>query len=63
MIKRFSILVYLMSMLLSYTLYAQDTQVVYLSGTGFDNTVEWDFYCTAGMNGGALQIELTFDFR
>ena len=32
---------------------AQETEVVYLSGTGFDHTVEWDFYCTAGMNSGA----------
>ena len=53
MIKRFSILAILLSTLLSSTLQAQETQVIYLSGTGFDNTVEWDFYCTAGMNGGA----------
>jgi hypothetical protein len=32
---------------------AQSTEVVYLSGTGFDQTVEWDFYCTAGMNSGS----------
>lgn len=32
---------------------AQETEVVYLTGTGFDNTVEWDFYCTDGMNSGA----------
>lgn len=31
---------------------AQDREWVYLSGTGFDHTVEWDFYCTAGMNSG-----------
>ena len=31
---------------------AQSTELVYLSGTGFDHTVEWDFYCTAGMNSG-----------
>jgi len=31
---------------------AQSTEQVYLSGTGFDQTVEWDFYCTAGMNSG-----------
>lgn len=29
---------------------AQETEVVYLSGTGFDQTVEWEFYCTAGEN-------------
>jgi len=33
--------------------FSQDTDVIYLSGTGFDQTVEWDFYCTAGMNSGA----------
>src|SRR5215207_813672 len=29
------------------------TQVRYLSGTGKDDAVEWDFYCTAGRRGGA----------
>tara|TARA_R110002049_G_scaffold1498_1_gene11607 strand:+ start:32848 stop:33234 length:387 start_codon:yes stop_codon:yes gene_type:complete len=29
---------------------AQESVVHYLSGTGADNTVSWDFYCTAGMN-------------
>ena len=32
---------------------AQETELVYLSGTGFDHTVEWEFYCTAGMNSGS----------
>ena len=63
MIKRISILAILISMLLSSTLQAQETEVIYLSGTGFYQTAEWDFYCTEGMNSGALQIELTFDFR
>lgn len=31
---------------------AQETQVQYLSGTGSDNTVDWQFYCTAGRNAG-----------
>ncbi len=34
------------------SLQAQETEVLYLSGTGFDQTVEWDFYCSAGMNSG-----------
>lgn len=34
------------------TLYAQQTEKIYLSGTGNDNTVKWDFFCTAGMNSG-----------
>lgn len=31
---------------------AQQTEIQYLSGTGNDRTVKWDFYCTAGMNAG-----------
>ncbi len=31
---------------------AQETEIKYLSGTGSDNTVDWQFYCTAGMNSG-----------
>jgi hypothetical protein len=30
----------------------QATEKVYLSGTGSDHTVNWDFFCTAGMNSG-----------
>ncbi|SMC39557.1 glycoside hydrolase family 2 protein [Pedobacter africanus] len=33
-------------------LYAQQTAQLYLSGTGNDHTVNWDFFCTAGMNSG-----------
>ena len=29
---------------------AQDTEKIYLSGTGSDDTVLWDFFCTAGQN-------------
>jgi hypothetical protein len=29
---------------------AQETDIVYLSGTGFNNTVEWDFFCSDGAN-------------
>ncbi|RYG42856.1 MAG: glycoside hydrolase family 2 protein, partial [Chitinophagaceae bacterium] len=31
---------------------AQQTEIKYLSGTGSDNTVDWQFYCTGGMNSG-----------
>ncbi len=31
-------------------IYSQQTEKVYLSGTGNDQTVQWDFYCTGGMN-------------
>lgn len=32
--------------------FAQSTERVYLSGTGSDKTVNWQFYCTAGRNSG-----------
>lgn len=32
--------------------FAQPTEISYLSGTGSDNTVNWEFYCTGGMNSG-----------
>ncbi len=32
--------------------YAQETQKLFLSGTGSDHTVNWQFYCTAGNNSG-----------
>lgn len=31
---------------------AQQTDKLYLSGTGNDNTVNWEFFCTAGTNSG-----------
>ena len=31
---------------------AQQKQIQYLSGTDAKNTVQWDFYCTAGRNSG-----------
>ncbi len=31
---------------------AQSTEIKYLSGTGSDNTIDWQFYCTGGMNSG-----------
>ena len=33
-------------------LYAQQTIIRYLSGTDKDHTVQWDFFCTKGMNSG-----------
>ncbi len=32
------------------TAFAQQTEKVYLSGTGNDNTKQWEFMCTGGMN-------------
>ena len=33
-------------------LYAQQTEIRYLSGTDKDHTVKWEFFCTKGMNSG-----------
>ena len=32
--------------------YGQETQIKYLSGTVKNNTVKWEFYCTAGRESG-----------
>ena len=42
----------LLALFILKSLQAQETEVRYLSGTGFDRTVEWEFYCSAGMNSG-----------
>src|SRR5215216_860053 len=34
------------------SLFSQQTEIQYLSGTGNDNTVNWEFFCTTGMNAG-----------
>lgn len=39
-------------LLLCSVVHAQQTEQLYLSGTGNDHTVKWDFFCTAGMNSG-----------
>ncbi len=36
----------------SLQLSAQQTEKLYLSGTGSDDTRQWEFFCTAGMNSG-----------
>src|SRR5688572_6644697 len=33
-------------------LFAQQTEIRYLSGTDKDHTVPWEFFCTSGMNSG-----------
>lgn len=40
------------NLLLITTLHAQQKQIQYLSGTDAKNTVQWDFFCTAGRNSG-----------
>src|ERR1700712_1104642 len=50
---KFTFLVALCFQLFAFgSLYAQQTEKVYLSGTGSDHTVKWGFFCTAGMNSG-----------
>ncbi|HEY6505361.1 MAG TPA: glycoside hydrolase family 2 TIM barrel-domain containing protein [Chitinophagaceae bacterium] len=39
-------------LLTSNNIFSQQTEKVYLSGTGSDNTVNWEFMCTGGMNSG-----------
>lgn len=43
-------MIILLAMSFAITLQAQQKQVQYLSGTGNNNTVTWDFYCTGGRN-------------
>ena len=42
--------VFILMQVLSVSLAAQESQVLYLSGTGFNDTRTWDFYCSDGMN-------------
>ncbi len=52
--KKYGIRLALLSsfLLSTFSLLAQQTQIQYLSGTGSDHTVDWQFYCTGGMNSG-----------
>ena len=47
-----TLLLILFSLFLFSSLFSQNTQIVYLSGTDAANTVDWEFYCTDGMNSG-----------
>ncbi|MGB8193356.1 MAG: glycoside hydrolase family 2 TIM barrel-domain containing protein, partial [Chitinophagaceae bacterium] len=47
------ILIHLFFLATIYNAHAQQTIIKYLSGTDKDNTVNWDFFCTAGMKSGA----------
>ncbi|MFD2571289.1 glycoside hydrolase family 2 TIM barrel-domain containing protein [Spirosoma soli] len=39
-------------LLLAHQVVAQKTEIKYLSGTGNDNTINWEFQCTRGRNSG-----------
>jgi len=34
------------------SIYAQTTEIQYLSGKGYDDAVQWEFFCTGGRNSG-----------
>jgi hypothetical protein len=50
-LKKNKILTFLFCLLCNVA-HAQQTEKIYLSGTGNDNTKVWEFYCTEGMNSG-----------
>ena len=47
-----NLLLIVLTLFLTTTLFSQNTEIVYLSGTDAANTVEWDFFCTDGRNSG-----------
>lgn len=47
-----SLFIFLLIFLKASELYAQKTEIQYLSGTDKDHTVQWDFFCTNGRNSG-----------
>lgn len=47
-----NILTYSLLFLVLPTLLGTPTEKIYLSGTAYDQTVNWDFYCSAGQNSG-----------
>ncbi len=52
LMRRVTALLLLLSASTLYTHAAESTIRHYLSGTGSDNTVEWDFFCSAGAGSG-----------
>ncbi|MGB5668750.1 MAG: glycoside hydrolase family 2 TIM barrel-domain containing protein, partial [Maribacter sp.] len=40
-------------LLLTGCLFAQNTETIFLSGTGANDTKDWEFYCSAGMKSGS----------
>ena len=48
--RTFHIVLFFHFSLLTFDLFGQQTEKIYLSGTGSDKTVNWEFMCTGGMN-------------
>jgi beta-galactosidase/beta-glucuronidase len=46
------IIISCLALMLTVSVQAQQKQIQYLSGTDAKNTVQWDFFCTAGHNSG-----------
>ena len=42
----------ILSCLFSLAVNAQTTEIQYLSGSGYQDTKTWEFYCSTGMNSG-----------
>lgn len=53
---RFLSFIWILWFTLAFDLAGQKTEKIYLSGTGYDDTVEWDFFCSDGMNSGEWTI-------
>ena len=52
--------------LISLFVSAQKTEIKYLSGTDKDHTVNWDFFCTKGMNSGkwsSIMVPSNWEFQ
>lgn len=47
-----NLLLIVLTLFFSTTLFSQQTEIIFLSGTDAANTVEWDFLCTDGRNSG-----------
>ena len=50
--KRIAPVFLILTLILQLPVLAQQTEIIYLSGTDADNTVEWEFYCTDGRRSG-----------
>ncbi len=51
-LKRIRAIAFILNLIIPFFSFSQSTEVVYLSGTGSDRTVPWDFFCTSGINAG-----------
>ena len=45
-------IILLLFLLVFSSAFSQETEIIFLSGTDAEKTVEWDFFCTDGRNSG-----------